>query len=97
MQDLSESVLLAVADNPITTKAVVAVGAGSIYASQMATYLPLFFSLTGSAIAGLAGFWLFMRHRAQYRLAKSQDALTRMSMEKTQLEINELKRNAGSA
>ncbi len=89
MQDLKTSILLEMADSQLTTKGVFVIGGASV-ADQWVQYMPMFFSMTGSAIAGLAGIWLFMRHRAQYKLAK-------LTAIKTQLEIDEiLRRRADS-
>jgi len=90
MQDLKTSLMMEAADSPLTTKGVVLLGAGSVADLTWVEYMPMFFSLTGSAIAGLAGVWLFMRHRAQYQLAK-------LHAIKTQLEIDELRSRANSA
>ena len=84
MSDLKTSVLLEIADSPITTKAAVVLGAGSA-ASQWTEYLPLFFSVTGSAIAGVAGVFLIIRHWSQHKLNK-------IHMTKARLEIQELRR-----
>ena len=90
MQDLSESVIQSVADSPLTTKGVFALGAGSFADLGWYEYMPMLFSLTGSAIAGLAGIWLFMRHRSQHKLNK-------LNLIKVQLEINELRERASNA
>jgi len=90
MQDLKMSAVQSVADSPLTTKAVMVLGAGSVADLGWYEYLPMFFSLTGSAIAGLAGFWLFMRHRQQYKVAKLNEI-------KVRLEIDELRLRADSA
>ena len=82
MQDLKTSFLLEVADSPITTKATVVLGAGSV-AGQWTEYMPIFLSVTGSAIAGVAGVFLIIRHWSQHKLNKAQ-------MIKTRLEIDEL-------
>ena len=90
MQDLSESVIQTVADHPLTTNSIMALGVGSFADLHWYEYMPMFFSLTGSAIAGLAGIWLFMRHRSQHKLNK-------LNLIKVQLEINELRERASNA
>ena len=85
MQDLKTSIALEMADSPMTTKGIMLLGVGSFADLRWYEYMPMFFSLTGSAIAGIAGVWLFMRHRSQHKLNK-------LTAIKVQLEIDELMR-----
>ena len=89
MQDLKTSLALEIADSPLTTKATVVLGASSV-AGQWTEYMPIFMSVTGSAIAGVAGVFLIIRHWSQHKLNQAH-------MIKTRLEIAELRKRSGDA
>ena len=85
MLDMNRGEIAAtIADSPVVTKAAFALG-GASFAGGWAEYMPLYISMMGGIIAGVAGVFLAKRHWSRHKLNLLQ-------AEKTQLEIDQLKR-----
>lgn len=67
MSEIMQKAIAALADNPLITSGVVVTGAGSLTA-RVLDVVPDIISMTGACIAGLAGFYLFIRHRKAGKL-----------------------------
>lgn len=105
MSEIMQKAIAALADSPLTTKGVIVTGAGS-WMGRFLEVMPDIISITGACIAGLAGFFLFIRHRKAGKLddarrvgvnmQNAHDAkMQALEYERVQLELERFK--SGSA
>ena len=101
MSEILQKTALALADSPLTTKAVFLTGAGS-WAGRAYEFLPDAISLVGAVFALFAAAALFIRHRNTGKLAaerrigvKMQNAhdakMQVLELERMQIELRKLR------